>query len=224
MLDLGYTFNTNNFDYSSVLINPTVGIQISNYYLGVGYIADIPSQGNLSNNINIKFGVEMTGDDPLSHFIEKSYGKVEIGYAIGSGEIGRYRKISELGKEAFARLTWMLPVNDSFEFGVGTGVDLFLPSGGETLSIPLYARLQYSFPSVTNLELRPYLSGDIGGKLSDEGGDRFKGFFFEPQIGMAYNRWSLGLGVHLGKYKPSEYSGLEDCGTTGYSLRLGFRF
>lgn len=225
MLDLGYMFNTNDFEYSSIIINPTVGVQINNYYLGIGYEALIPNKGELNNNINIKLGYQMTGDDGLSRFIKKSYGKVEVGYAIGSKKIGNDKKeITGIGKEAFARIIWMFPVSNQLEFGLGSGVDLFTPSEGQVVSIPLYARLQYDFPSVTNLELCPYISGDIGGKLSDEKGDGFTGFFFEPQVGITYNRWSAGIGVHFGKYEPSKYSELENCSSIGYSLRLGYRF
>ena len=244
MLDLGYNFNIDDFDYSSVLISPSVGVRMGSYYLGAGYIASIPTSGSfgVGHNIAFKLGYMFGGGGKMPAFLRKSYVKVEAGYAFGAKEKEFFfenhygaddYKVKGLGTEAFARLVWMFRATDNIEVGIGSGIDIYSQTfedyyydeeNVEMLSaLPIYVRPQYRFFD-KDAKMRPYVACDLGYRIDLER-EAFGGIIFEPQVGVEMGKWSVAAALHTSTYKDSDYKGnSESCSATGLSLRAGYRF
>ena len=235
MLDMGYNFNFESFDMGSVLISPTVGVKYGSYYLGVSYEAGIPTKSGLStaNALFAKLGYAF-GRILTPKFIKNSFVNLEIGGAYGlSSKKYPQSETKGIGTEAFARLSWMFRTTDNLYIGIGTGVDVFFPS--ETyyyrdlieeeqhilVSIPIYLRpLYYLNVPQLSTSLQPYVSCDLGYKITPENDERFRGFMFEPQVGILLNKWNIGIAYHHTTYY--EYYG--GASASGLALHLGYRF
>lgn len=230
MLDMGYHFNFDNFDMGTVLISPTVGVKYGSYYLGVNYEASIPTTSGLStgNALFAKLGYAF-GRNQTPKIIKNSFVNLEIGGACGLSSkkyyhYGYYYKHTGLGTEAFARLSWMFPTADNLYIGIGSGVDVFFPNDEQLVSIPIYLRPLYYFniPQIST-SLQPYVSCDLGYKIADRDGNGFRGFMFEPQVGILLNKCNIGIAYHHTTYEVGNYE--EDtCGASGLALHLGYRF
>ena len=142
-LDMGYSLNTEDFEYGSVVVNPTVGVRYSNFYIGVGYYAAIPTKSGLKtgNNINLKVGY-MFGDgsgDGLKRFIKRTHVDIELGAAYGFStysplELGRDFAEGDneddhnhrVGSNVFANVIWGYDIDEHWMVGIGTGVRLYM--------------------------------------------------------------------------------------------------
>ena len=252
MLDLGYNFIIDNFDLSSVLVSPTVGVKMGSYSLGLGYIASIPTKSglNVGHNLAFKLGYLFRGGGKVPSFIRKSYVKVEAGYAFGGKEKEFFKenhdgaddyKMKRLGTEAFARLLWMFRVTDNVEVGIGSGVDIYFPteewywynnvnkelvveeSGQQLSTLPIYVRPQYKFFD-EDAKIRPYIACDLGYRIDLEH-ETFGGIMVEPQVGVEFGKLSVAAALHTSTYKDTDYKGnRESCSAAAISVRVGYRF
>lgn len=141
--DLGYSINTENIEYGSIVANPTVGIRYSNVYIGVGYYAAIPTKSGLKtgNNINLKVGY-MFGDGAsggFKKFIRKTHVDIELGAAYGfstvsPSEVGEdlassadeKDHIHRIGSNVFANVIWGYDIDEHWMVGIGTGIRLYM--------------------------------------------------------------------------------------------------
>lgn len=141
--DLGYSINTENIEYGSIVANPTVGIRYSNVYIGVGYYAAIPTKSGLKtgNNINLKVGY-MFGDgasEGFKKFIRKTHVDIELGAAYGFStvsplEVGQdfFSMANEedhmhrIGSDVFANVIWGYDIDEHWMVGIGSGVRLYM--------------------------------------------------------------------------------------------------
>ncbi len=245
MLDLGYNFIIDDFDLSSVLVSPTVGVRMGSYSLGVGYIASIPTKSGLSvgHNLAFKLGYLFRGGGTMPAFIRKSYVQVEAGYAFGTKEKEFFRenydgaddyKVRKLGTEAFARLIWMFRVTDNVEVGIGSGIDIYFQKlekyyydDGETVellsALPIYFRPRYKFFD-KSAKMRPYIACDLGYRIDLEH-ESFGGIMIEPQVGVELGKLNFAAALHTPTYKDTDrYGNSENCGASAISVRAGYRF
>lgn len=210
-LDLGVGLSPDDMENTFALISPSIGAKVGKYYISMGYQADIPFKKGFDTAHNVTFSMGRFINDDF--FISRSYFKTEVGYAIGLSEkecvedYDRY-KATGLGTEAFARLTFMMQIGKQFEMGIGSGVDVFLPSyeygrddksGQQLLSIPVYVRPQYNIFD-KEAPIQPYVACDLGLRIADNKGDGFKGFLLEPQVGLKFDNWEVAIALHTATY------------------------
>ncbi len=217
LFDAGYNFNLDDMDHSSILISPTVGIRTHGFYLGVGYLAAIATQGETSvgHNLAFRLGYQFGGKKGTKmrtpNFIKRSHFKLEIGFAQGFTKkefnyihflLGDIKtKYSQLGTNAFARATWMFAVNDNVGLGIGTGFDMFLPkfkyyqnnkdnNFTENRPHPMSIPI-YVRPQYNfnqiNSEIKPFVACDLGYRIPVSSDDYYRGLMLEPQVGVVIN-------------------------------------
>ena len=242
-MDLGYNLNLEDFENGTIQVTPTIGVNLSNYYVGAGYVASIPTgDGDICHGAIFKVGYNFdSGNTVLTNFIRHTYLKFEVGYGLGltskTFEANGTKEISKGGSDLFARLTWLYNIDDNWSAGIGSGLDVYWydlknhHSVSRYLSVPIYARGQYKFFD-KDATMRPFVSCDLGGRfnMSDEE-NQCTGIMFEPQVGVEYHRMSISVGCAMSKHTlgPDKYnngkfgSTRTDINTSNVNVRLGVR-
>lgn len=244
--DAGYNFNLDDIDYSSILLAPTVGFRTHGFYLGAGYLASIATKGssNVGHNITFRLGYQFGSKSGKKMrtptFIKRSQVKLELGFAYDFDSKEHYidyQYASHMGNAALSKLVWMFRMGDHFQLGIGSGLEVGLYKCEERydddtytttngcLVIPAFIRPQYNI-HFGDSKVVPFVLCDLGYKfdVSDMDDDVvYDGIMVEPQIGVSYKRFSLGVGGNLTKYKINEY-GEEPQTTFVPKITLGVTF
>lgn len=234
LFDAGYSFNVEHIDYSVIMISPTLGVRTHGFYLGIGYIAGISTKGccSVGHQLAFRLGYQFGSNRATPNLIKNSTCKVEVGAAYGNGKHRiSYDFANGLGTEAFARVIWMLKPSSRFEIGIGSGVDVFLPSFGEgedkrgqqLVSVPVFVRPQVNI-SPSESKIKPYVACDLGYSIDDNKDEGFSGLMLEPMVGVSFNKISLAAGYRVSRFHYENIKEDSSCGVSGISLRVGYEF
>lgn len=215
--DAGFGANTGNFDASTIMINPMVGVKFGSVYAGIGYHGAIPTKGSgIANSVNFRLGYQFNNgidNSAVKNFFSKTYFTAEIGGGIGLTSIrkdeydpgqGFNEEKMTIGNNISAQISWMYKFNPNWSAGIGIGLNTYVckysdeedpsnPYDGTDYvdwanSIPLYLRGQYTFKE-DGEKVRPYIACDLGGliRLSGDVNCSFNNLIFEPQVGVKFN-------------------------------------
>ena len=165
MLDAGFGFNLENFDYSAIIVNPTIGCRLNNILLGVGYRAGIPTKGSgVSSAINLKIGYRFGNfDSAFWRYIRKTWISMEAGCQFGESAYYYYGK---------SNLLWNFPCSDQFSVSVGSGVVIEFSDGDGIVNVPVFTRGKYRFTQLGKT-IVPFVQCDFGTNISTH--DYYKG-------------------------------------------------
>lgn len=142
-----------------------------------------------------------------------------------------------IGNTLFMRAVAQYRFTEHLAAGVGTGLETmgFHKSGQGmdmgNLHLPLFVRLQYTFKDEGDA-VRPYVSCDVGKRFKLSGSTlehgSAQGIVLEPTVGIAFHRWSAGLGYAFSRYtfRDSDTAYDSDRTTQGnaITLRAGYSF
>lgn len=213
---VGYAFSTQKFDYSSVFINPVVGIRYQRVGVGIGYLGGKAnfSGSKWESNINIRlayyFGYHATN---FSRSLTKTNFGLEFALDVtGGGDKYLIKPSTGYGINLF----FLYPVTENLEMGPMVGVhnqnfkyydtwntvDTENPEwegDHSSLWIPIALRTRYNVRQATFAgKIYPWARLDLGGYAVS--GDEMKGgFYWSPAVGLSLDlkdgNHSLDLGV-----------------------------
>lgn len=234
----GYSFSTQDFDYSSFFINPMVGVRFNRYGFSVGYLGGIAPQvegAKWSSAINIRFSyyfgyhptrmskelkktnfvAEVTADMPLG--TSKYYATLDFGIGLNIGLLCPFSETFEIG-----------PVIGFHSYNVTINQSDKINGGDISALFALRGKYRFRQISIAN-KFYPWAQVDFGGLV---GGDYIKsGVYFSPAVGISYDvrggksSIDLGLGYNpMSVAKEYDYEKKNTYTANIIRLSLGYTF
>lgn len=155
-LDVGYGMNTDNFDYSGLIINPTVGVRFGAFSLGVGYYGfkSFKEGVKMSSSINVRLGYTFgfhRSNSAFARAMRKLEFTIDLGarFPLGGGvdfhKVDEDRLTTSGGEEWVDKrkiydinarynvspditLSLLYPATDNFYVGLMAGVNILFSS------------------------------------------------------------------------------------------------
>ncbi len=233
----GYSFNTKSFDYSTLYINPMVGVRFNRIGLSVGYLGGIAPQlehSKWSSSINIRlayyFGYHATRmSRSLSHLSFMAEASLDM-------PLGAKKNNVSLGVGGGLNIGLMWNATDEFEMGPIAGFhpmhtteefDDFKDSYSDMWALfALRGRYRFRDVSVGD-KLYPWAQLDLG--YAGGGDYMMSSFYWSPAVGVSYDvrdgksSIDLGLGFNTFKVKSGAY-GDDDFSAGCLRISLGYSF
>lgn len=189
--DAGYGLNIDDFDYSGIVINPTVGIRYRAFTLGIGYYGAKPmSEGSkMSNSINISLGYNFgyhRSNSAVANFLRKFDLTFDLGALIplGGRSSGKYEE------DVTPDIHSSAEYNDKYTLGGAATLSILYP-----VTKNFYAGIMGGF-NLTNTKFNYKNAVDYADEYRDD-------YMYEHNSSQAW--WAIPIGLRL-KYKFREIS------------------